>query len=127
MAGPAYYTAQVNIAMNDDWIVSFIYGTPNADGTPGPPIDLTGSTLKIEMREHESDNEALLWVDSNPGNGIYITNATDGAFTVVLDRANHLQRLAPGNYVIDLVRLMPDGYQERLFEGTATVVEGTTR
>ena len=31
MAGPAYYTAQVNIAMNDDWIVSFIYGTPNAD------------------------------------------------------------------------------------------------
>jgi hypothetical protein len=32
-----------------------------------------------------------------------------------------------GTYVTDLVRLMPNGSQERLFEGTATVVEGTTR
>jgi hypothetical protein len=29
--------------------------------------------------------------------------------------------------VSDIVRLMPNGWQERLWEGTATVVEGTTR
>jgi hypothetical protein len=127
MAGPAYYTATVNIAKNDDWVVAFEYLTPNPDGTPGPPIDLSGSTLKLEMRAHESDNEAALWVDSNPGNGIWITNPTAGQFTIVLDRADHLARLAVGTYVIDLVRLMADNFQERLFEGTATVVEGTTR
>ena len=127
MAGPAYYTATVNIAKNDDWVVGFQYLTPNPDGTPGPPIDLTGSTLKMEIRQNETDNEALLWVDSNPNNGIWITNPPEGQFTVVLDRVDHLSRLAPGTYVTDLVRLMPDGSQERLFEGTATVVEGTTR
>jgi hypothetical protein len=36
-------------------------------------------------------------------------------------------RLAPGQYVTDLVRYMASGYQERLWEGTAIVVEGTTR
>jgi|SRR5215472_5444514 len=127
MAGPAYYSAIVNIAKNDDWIVSFLYSTPNPDGTPGPAIDITGSELKMEIREHDSDNEALLWVDSRPGNGIIITDSMGGAFTIVLDREAKLSRLYPGSYVTDLVRLRPDGYQERLFEGTANVVEGTTR
>ena len=127
MAGPAYYSVLLNISLNDDWIVGFQYLTPNADGTPGPPIDITGSLLKLEMRQHESDNEALLWADSNPGNGITITDPVNGLFTIVLDRAERLARLYPGTYVVDLVRLMPSGYQERLFEGTATVVEGTTR
>jgi hypothetical protein len=29
--------------------------------------------------------------------------------------------------VSDLIREMPNGYSERIFEGTALVVEGTTR
>jgi len=126
MAGPAYYSGTVNIAKNDDWIVAFIYATPNPDGTMGPGIDLTGSTIKMEIRAHESDNEALCWVDSN-GNGIFITDPVNGLFTIVIDRKYRLARLATGTYYTDIVRLMSDGYQERLFEGSAVVVEGTTR
>jgi len=127
MAGPAYYSVVLNIAKNDDWTVAFVYTVQNPDGTAGAPIDITGSLLKLEIREHESDNEALLWVDSNPGNGIFITDPANGAFTIVLDRYDKLSRLYPGTYVTDLVRLMPSGFQERLWEGTANVTEGTTR
>jgi hypothetical protein len=125
MAGPAYYEATMNIALNEDWIVPFVYGTYAADGVTVVGIDLTGSTLKLEIREQESDNEAIVSVYS-PSNGIAITNMTGGAFTITLARGI-LWRLAPGNYVCDLVRLMANGYQERLIDATATVVQGTSR
>jgi hypothetical protein len=127
MAGPAYYTGQMNIAMNDDWIVPFLYATLNSDGVTTTPIDLTGSVLKMEVRMSESDRNVVVSVSSSPpAAGITITNAVGGAFTILMDR-NRLSQLTPGNYVSDLVRLMPNGYQERMWEGTATVVEGTTR
>jgi hypothetical protein len=125
MAGPAYYTGTMNIAMNDDWIVPFLYASLNSDGVTTTPIDLTGSTLKMEIRTSESDHNVAVSVFS-PDNGILITDAPGGAFTVTLDR-NRLSQLQPGSYVSDIVRLMPNGWQERLWEGTATVVEGTTR
>jgi hypothetical protein len=127
MSGPAYYTGTMNIAMNDDWIVPFLYATLNSDGVTTTPIDLTGSTLKMEVRSSESDHNVLVSVSSAPpASGIQITNAVGGAFTITLDR-NRLSQLVPGNYVSDLVRLMPSGWQERMWEGTAAVVEGTTR
>jgi hypothetical protein len=127
MAGPAYYTAVVNIAKNEDWVVPFIYGTPSADGTTVIPIDLTGSVLKMQLRVNETDHEALVSAAS-PDDGIAVTDGPNGAFTILLDRASRLIRLADGQqYFVDLVRLMPTGLQERLFEGVAYVVEGTTR
>jgi hypothetical protein len=124
MAGPSYYTGVMNIAQNEDWVVPFLY-SQTSDGVTFTPIDLTGSLLKLEIRVLESDNEAVVDVYS-PDNGITITDAVGGSFTIVIDRAKSL-RLAPGTYFTDLVRLMTNGYQERLWEGTAIVVEGTTR
>jgi hypothetical protein len=127
MAGPAYYTGTINIAMNDDWIVPFLYATLNSDGVTTTPIDLTGSVLKMEVRKSESDRNVVVSLSSAPpASGIEITDAVGGAFTVFMDR-NRLSQLVPGNYVSDIVRLMPQGWQERIWEGTATVVEGTTR
>jgi hypothetical protein len=127
MPGPAYYTGTMNIALNDDWIVPFLYAAYNSDGVTTTPIDLTGSILKMELRKSETDHNVIISVSSAPpAAGIQITNAVGGAFTVLLDR-NRLSQLVPGNYVSDLVRLAPSGWQERLWEGTATVVEGTTR
>jgi hypothetical protein len=124
MAGPSYYTGVMNISQNEDWVVPFLY-SQTSDGVTFTPIDLTGSLLKLEIRVLESDNEAVVDVYS-PDNGITITDAVGGSFTIVIDRAKSA-RLAPGTYFTDLVRLMTNGYQERLWEGTATVVEGTTR
>jgi hypothetical protein len=125
MAGPAYYDGVMNVAKNEDWIVPFVYGSYATDGVTVVPIDLTNSTLKLEMRIRETDNEALVSVFS-PSNGIVINNATAGTFTISIDRSK-LARLVAGTYFADLVRLMANGYQERLIDAQAIVVEGTTR
>ena len=127
MAGPTYYEATVNIALNEDWVVPFSYGSYAADGITILPIDLTGSTLKLEIRVNETDNEAIVSAFS-PDDGIYFNNndPTIGQFVIALTR-DKLWRLYDGAFSVDLVRLMPSGYQERIFEGTANVVVGTTR
>ena len=125
MPGPAYYGAIVNIAKNEDWIVPFVYAAVASDGVTTAPIDLTGSTLSLQLRKREADHIALVNV-TTPNAGIVITSAPLGAFTITIVRAL-LVNIAPGDYVVDLVRGMPNGYQERIFEGTATIVEGTTR
>jgi hypothetical protein len=123
MAGPSYFSGTMAISQNEDWIIPFLYGTlVNGNFVP---IDLTGSVLKWEIRKQEADHEAIVYSQS-PDEGIYIVSATGGSFTVLFDR-DKLARLAPGDYVTDFVRLMPNGFQERIWEGTATVVEGTTR
>ena len=125
MGGPAYYDGTMNISKNEDWIVPFFYGSYDTDGVTIIPIDLTNSTVKLEIRIRETDHEAIVSVFS-PDNGIVFNDPVNGYFTIVIDRA-HLIRLAAGNYFADLVRLMPNGYQERLLDAQAIVVEGTTR
>jgi hypothetical protein len=126
MAGPAYYEATINISMNEDWVVPFQYGTLASDGVTLLPFDLTGSIFKFELRVQESDHEAIVSVWS-PNNGIYFYNndPTTGSFYIAITR-DKLIRLFPGKFTADLVRQMPSGYQERIIDGTATVVEGTT-
>jgi hypothetical protein len=127
MAGPTYYTAVMNIAKNEDWVVPFQYGYYDTDGVTILPIDLTGSTLKLEIRVLDTDNEALVSVFS-PDNGILINSndPTLGEFVIAITR-DRLIYLWESTFVVDLVRAMPNGYQERIFEGTAVVVEGTSR
>jgi hypothetical protein len=128
MAGPAYYEAVVNIALNEDWIVPFVYGTYANDGITVIPFDLTGSTLKLEIRMFEEDQEAIVDVFS-PNDGIAFFNndpKNGGGFSIQITREK-LRRLFPGSFTIDLVRLMPSGWQERIFAGIANVNTGTTR
>ncbi len=125
MPGPAYYTGIMNISQNEDWGVPFVYSFVDTNGNVTGPVDLTGSTIKMELRIAEADQQAIVSVYS-PDGGIYLSNPTQGAFTIWMDRSK-LVRLFPGQFVFDLVRLMPDGYQERIWEGIANVVEGSTR
>jgi hypothetical protein len=125
MPGPAYYSGTMNVAKNEDWIVAFLYCSDDGTGTT-TPIDLTGSTLRLEIRNHETDHEVFVAVSSDAGGGIEITDAPGGAFTIIIER-DQMVRMVPGDYVSDLIREMPNGYSERIFEGTALVVEGTTR
>ena len=94
MAGPAYYGITMNISQNDDWVVPFIYQSQDASGNVAP-IDLTGSTLKLEMRINESDHEAVVECHS-PDGGIWITDAVNGCFTIAIDRETRLWRLNGG-------------------------------
>jgi hypothetical protein len=127
MAGPTYYDAQINIALNADWVVQFQYGTYAPDGVTIIPVDLTGSTVKMEIRLFETDHEALVSVSTNNG-GIYFLNGdpTTGQFVIAITRDRQAHLFA-GNFVADIVRLLANGYQERIVDATVTVAEGTTR
>ena len=124
MSGPAYYTAIIEMAKNDDWIVPFLYASVNTDSST-TPIDLTGSDLMMEVRHLDVDHEVVMTSTTVDG-GIVITDAVGGAFTIIFTR-DQLSQVVPGDYVADLVRLMTNGYQERLIDATVTVVEGVTR
>lgn len=126
MAGPSYYSGQMNIALNEDWVVPFVYSFVDSNGNVTGPVDLTGSIIKMEIRVAETDNQAIVSVYSPDGGVFIIDPPTSGQFWIAMDR-NHLVRLFPGQFFVDLVRLLPGGYQERIWEGTAIVVEGTTR
>lgn len=125
MAGPAYYEGTMNISKNEDWIVPFIYGSYAIDGITILPIDLTDSLIKLEIRVRETDHEALVSVFS-PDHGIVMNDPVNGQFTIVILR-DKMHHLTAGIYFADLVRLMPNGFQERILDAQAIVVEGTTR
>lgn len=122
--GPAYYSAQMNISQNDDWIVPFQYSSIGTDGVTLTPVDLTGSVMKLQIRKVEAEHEAIVSVMSPTD--ITFDNAKQGQFTIHILR-DKLARLPPGDYVSDLVRLMTSGWQERIFSATVTVVQGTSR
>lgn len=96
--------------------------------TVGNPIDLTGSSLWLEIRQSAAAAQVFATVGSAlPLTGITITNASNGQFTIIIPKAS-LQLMAPGQlYVHDLLRLRPDGYTERLWTGTISVDGGVTR
>ena len=121
MAGPAFYTAVLNIAKNEDWAMDFSYMT---SATPPVPIPL--GVLRMQIRKIEADHNALVAL-SSPDDGIEIIGApTAGTFKITISR-DKSKRLASGDYVTDLVHENSDGVIERLWEGTATVVDGVTR
>ena len=124
MAGPAYYSGTINIAKNEDWIVPFLYGSWDESNQSITPITLTNSKILLEIRKREADHEALVSVYS-PDGGIQINNPA-GLFQIVI-RRDQLLNVAPGEYFADLVRQMPTGWYERIWEGNAIVVTGTSR
>jgi hypothetical protein len=126
MAGPAYFSGTMNLAKNEDWVVPFRYNTIDFNGNE-MPIDLTGSRLLMELRLRETDHEAVVSVDTTtPPGGIVVTTPGMGEFQIQILRQN-MVRLAAGEYFADLVRVMPNGWVERIWEGSAVVTVGTSR
>lgn len=119
MSGPSFTSGTINVSQNADWVVNFVY---TIDGNP---IDLTGSTLNMQVRKREEENSVMIDLYS-PLNGIAVTDALSGEFTITIKR-DITRRIAPDQYVTDITRLRPDGLVERLFEGVANINLGTTR
>jgi hypothetical protein len=127
MSGPSFFSGTINIAKNEDWRVPLAYLVDyTVSGEPEniQALDLTGSTFKMQIRKTEADNTAVVTIDST--DGITITNAAGGEFLLTMTRAK-LKRLHPGDYFADLVRTDANGFVERLWEGKAIVVEGSSR
>lgn len=103
---------------------------PGTDATwtlsSSPGLDLTGSTLYLDVRANAADAYAPISIDSGTVGGIAITDAVNGKFTVTLPIAA-LSKMNPGLYVHSLIRLRPDGLRELVWSGTLTHSTGPTR
>jgi hypothetical protein len=120
--------AIVNITCwNDaDFCRGFVYQTLQSDGvTPGPPIDLTGNTLRMGIRFNAAEvNEEMLLTTSN--GGITVTDPVNGKFTVLITQAQLLQ-LDLGAYEHSLIRTTSSGAQHRIWSGSLVNNPGASR
>ena len=90
----------------------------------GTPIDISGCTLRMDIREYAQDPTALIQLTI--GNGrITITDAVNGAFSLdilaVDTAALHFE-----NGVYDLEIEFPSGEVRRLIEGPVQMSFGVT-
>jgi hypothetical protein len=114
-------------AENDaDYIRGFQYLTLNPDGTNGPPVDLTGYTLRMGVRHNAEDIEEDLLLTTENG-GITVTDAPNGKFTVWITNEQLLE-LQLATYEHSLIRIQTGvGIQLRIWSGTLTVNPGPSR
>ena len=132
MSGPAYSSGVISISKNEDWQTSMQYLTMVVDPVNGTPINLTGSNFRLQIRSVEEAHSVLCEAATDGDGGITIFDAANGIFTMTIWNAQspnlpNSSNLPEGDFVADLIRTLPDGREERLWEGTVTVNEGTTR
>lgn len=90
----------------------------------GTPINLTGYTAALQIRQNYYDTTALLTLTS-PSNGIVITGAT-GTIDITMSSAQ-TGGLDEGIYVYDLEISSSGGNVTRLIQGQFTVSPEVTR
>lgn len=94
-------------------------------GDPATPVDLTGATLRMQVRETKHSDIPLLSL-STGGSGITVTDAANGKFTVRAEAAQ-TDALSFTTGVYDLEIKLADGTVTRLVEGSATLSRQVTR
>jgi hypothetical protein len=118
--------AIVNITCENDadFVRGFIYQTVNSDGTPGPPVDLSGNTMKMGIRVRAADvTEEMLLTTEN--GGITVTDAFNGKFKITITQAQLVQ-LQVGSYEHSLVRMTGQNTL-RIWSGSLTIDAGPSR
>jgi hypothetical protein len=119
--------AIVNITCENDadFIRGFIYQTLLSDGvTPGPPIDLTGNTMRMGIRFNAQDvNEEMLLTTEN--GGLVITDPPNGKFTVIITQAQLVQ-MQTGAYEHSLIRMQGTSTL-RIWSGSLVINPGASR
>ena len=113
------------IAENDaDCYQVFQYVVTNPDGTPGAPIDITGTSMEMMLRANAADITALIRFGTDTGELFFIT-PTQGLFSLNIVQATLVQ-LALGDYAHS--NIMTRGSQKiRIWSGTLTINPGPSR
>lgn len=95
-------------------------------GDPAAPVDLTGASIRMQVRTHKESETALLTVSNGTSGGVTITDAANGEFTVRVEAADTDDLEFPRG-VYDIEIEMPDGTVNRLVEGAVTLSRQVTR
>lgn len=94
----------------------------NPDGTPGPPIDLTGCTAHMEVKKAYADLTPLVNLTDTAG---ITLGATTGTIDLVITDSD-TAKMPSGRGVYDLVVFFPNGDAIRVLEGSVMIKPGVT-
>ena len=110
---PANYNIQ--IWRNDTWSQVFLLTANDV------PIDLTGSTVEIQVRQRPNSETALLTLTEANG-AITVGGVDDNQITI-----NYGVDIAAGSYVYDMTVLFPNGNEKTYIWGNFIVYEDITK
>lgn len=96
------------------------------NSTPGVPIDITGYTIRSQIRQTLTDTSFLLEMSTGVDARIAITDAVNGVFTITVS-ATDTAALDFGTAIYDLEMVSPGGVVTPLLEGVVTLVREVTR
>ena len=114
----------ITVANDADFNRQFQYVTTNVDGSPGTPIDLTGTSLEMMLRRDAADANVYLRLGTDTG-GIRFADPVLGLFVVYVSQAT-LAQLALGTYEHSNIMTL-DGLKTRIWSGTFVINAGPTR
>jgi hypothetical protein len=117
-----------NIATRSDadFVRTFLYQMIGSDGVTTTPIDLTGSSLRMDLRGDLESATVFIELSTDSGN-IVLMPDTSGQFTIYVYIDDFEQKLSPGDYVQSLIRTRPDELIEEIWHGIWTHSLGPTR
>ena len=95
-------------------------------GEDKQPLDLTGYTAALQVREAYTSSERLISLTTAPNGGITLT-PDQGRIDVVIESAVTANLPAPKNGVYDLELTSPSGEITRLLEGKVRITPEVTR
>lgn len=117
-----YYQIDFLLPTNQDWADSWVFKT----GDPPAPVDLTGCAFEMHIRRNPKDTGAIMILNSANGRLGVSGDPQDGGVAIYVPD-EHVQRIAPGEYVHDIVMFDAAGKPRRFAVGTVTVELGITR
>lgn len=85
----------------------------------GQPLNLTGYTVKSQMRKSYSSSQAYTFTCS-------VQDALNGKIRLQLSSAES-QAITPGRYLYDVEIISPSGNKTRVVEGIVTVIPEITQ
>lgn len=110
----------VTIDQGANWFINFIYKDTN-----GNPVNLTGYTAALQIREYYAATTTLLSLTSSPAAGITITAGTG---TIAISAtAVQTGAITAGNYVYDCEITDGTGVVTRIVQGEAYISPQVTR
>jgi hypothetical protein len=110
---------------SEDWLDSIMYVVLNADGTPGPQMDLRGINFEMELRRSPPEHEVILQASSNLGT-LTVGSPPDIGYLIWAIPLSTMQYILPGTYVGD-VRASDDQFHRVCLTLDVIINQGITR
>ena len=111
------FNLSLNVHKNSSFSQQLVWKT----GEPALPVNLTGCTAVMEIR----DIEGVLVMSLTTSNARLVLGTIDGKIEIKMSKADTLT-IPSGNYTYDLMIDFADGFRKKLIEGVVDVQPSVT-